>query len=202
MKEQIESILKSKHIEALNLYLYGSQVYGTARKSSDYDLVVISQQPPEDQMVIRTPQMELNLNFYTPEKFQELVSRHYIVALECLSSTALKATLSFSFKLDLSTLRESISEKSSHSFVKAKKKMEVEQDILTGKKSLFHSLRILDFGIQIATHGKIVDFTKANPYWEEIQRLTTWTEMNHFAKPLFNQLSTEFKKLAPKREKS
>ena len=40
-----------------------------------------------------------------------------------------------------------------------------------GVKSIFHSLRILDFGRQIIAHGKIVDFKRANRYWKELDEL-------------------------------
>jgi hypothetical protein len=44
-------------------------------------------------------------------------------------------------------------------------------DIDRGTKSIFHSLRILMFGIQIIEYNKIVDFSEANAYWKEISQI-------------------------------
>jgi hypothetical protein len=41
-------------------------------------------------------------------------------------------------------------------------------DIIRGTKSIFHSLRILLFALQIKEHGKIIDYSEANYYWQEI----------------------------------
>ena len=50
-----------------------------------------------------------------------------------------------------------------------------------GKKSLFHAIRIVMFGIQISKYGKIVDYSAANHIWEEINNneSTNWLEDYH-----------------------
>ena len=53
------------------------------------------------------------------------------------------------------------------SWVKAKRKIE-HDDIIGGEKSLFHSLRILNFGLQILEKNIIYDFSNANYIWKEI----------------------------------
>ena len=100
----------------------------------------------------------------------------------------------------MSELRTTISEKASHSFVKAKKKIDKEHDYYVGWKSLFHSLRILNFGIQVASKGKIYDYSAANPIWFEIRdaQRYTWDYFKDKYQPVYNELATEFKKLAPK----
>ncbi|KAL9646506.1 hypothetical protein ABK040_006565 [Willaertia magna] len=67
-----------------------------------------------------------------------------------------------------SNFRKPISAKSNNSFVKAKKKIIVEKELKIGLKSLFHSLRILHFGIQIAKHGKIINFEEATELYKDI----------------------------------
>lgn len=48
-------------------------------------------------------------------------------------------------------------------------KMKINKyDFHRGLKSVFHSLRMLMFAIQIAEHGKIVDFSAANHLYSEI----------------------------------
>jgi hypothetical protein len=61
--------------------------------------------------------------------------------------------------------------KAGNSFAKAGKKLDVEKEHYKGKKSLFHSLRILMFGIQIAKAGRITNYGEANDLWKEIKQV-------------------------------
>lgn len=102
-------------------------------------------------------------------------------------------------------LRESISEKISHSWVKGKKKLTVgsvpprEDDRRSGMKSIFHSFRICDYGIQIMERGKIIDYGSMNMYWDRLKNFDgTWNDLSHEFKPEFNALKTKFKLICPK----
>lgn len=112
----------------------------------------------------------------------------------------LKETKKFDFKLDKSKLRHSLSAKSSNSWVKAKKKLTVEQDydLNVGRKSLFHSFRIVDFGIQVASNGRIIDYSSCNYLYSEIISLYEWTDMFDTFKVRYNKLMSEFRKVAEK----
>lgn len=90
--------------------------------------------------------------------------------------------------------------KASHSFVKAKKKIEKEKDYYIGWKSLFHSLRILTFGTQIAQMGKIENYGAANHIWFDILKDPhyEWAYYEDKYKPIYNDLATTFRKVAPK----
>lgn len=183
----------------VNSYLYGSNVYGTANKNSDIDYIYIFDAPErlEEQMLSGGT----NINCYSILFFQDLLFTHDVSALECLFlPKEFKIELhKFDFNLDLDKLRCSFSSKSSNSWEKAKKKIEVHKEYYLGQKSLFHSLRILDFGIQIATKGKI-DFTNANHYWEKIQEqnFTNWNDYKNYYQDIYNKLKTEFRLVAPK----
>src|SRR5690606_13231950 len=116
-------------------------------------------------------------------------------------------------KLNLSKLREGFSRKSSLSWVRAKKKFVLNgEDIYIGRKSLFHSLRILLFGIQVVKKGYIFDFTEGREYYDDIVRsevpngtvcqskLTReelWKVYSKKYKPIYNKLHSEFKKMTP-----
>jgi pentatricopeptide repeat protein len=70
-------------------------------------------------------------------------------------------------------------------------------------KSLFHCLRLLVFGIQIATYGKITDYSEANHYWEDmwdknIVPSHKWEDYKAMYQPELNRLKSEFIKLCPK----
>jgi hypothetical protein len=131
------------------------------------------------------------------------------MALECYllpEQHILKpASVKWAFELDLVKLRHSLSGKASQSFVKAKKKFIspyewADQERERGKKSLFHSFRILNFGLQIAQHGRIVNYAAANHIFEEIfsEPSNDWEVYQERWKPEFNMLNTEFRKVAPK----
>ena len=84
--------------------------------------------------------------------------------------------------------------------------------IIVQKKSLFHSLRLLDFGIQLYQNGKIIDFTSCNKFYKDIMELkesnedddhkTMWNEWHSVYKKEFNKLKSAFKKVAPKTNQS
>ena len=197
----------------MNIYPYGSRVYNTAQHDSDHDFVIVSS---DEQFLgaINSMQASYNnkvdFNIYTAPEWQKKLDRHDIDALEChFLDTPVVNMIKFDFELDLQQLRRSISEKANHSWVKAKKKMVVERDFDTGLKSLFHSLRILMFGIQIAHYGKLMNYKVANHYWNQIENKFDYQQMNLWGdaywdnfsseyKSEFNRLATEFRKLAPK----
>lgn len=194
-----------KPSNAYACYQYGSRVYGTEQPHSDWDYILISDQENVGEMI----QGIVNVTCMTPSHFQKMLDQHHVSALECLflaEKFVVKAPeLPWDFNLDLVKLRHSFSEKSSQSFVKAKKKFIspydwAKEERERGKKSLFHSFRILTFGIQIAANKKITDYSAANHIFEEIMTnpANDWEDYRQRWKPEFNKLATEFKKLAPK----
>lgn len=194
-------IIKSK--DFLCVYPYGSRVY-ECNLDGDEDLLIIMD--TEDKK--HETQYSLgyrDMSFYAKNSFQEMLLNHDIIALECFflpENLKQKENIAFDFELDLKKLRHSVSHVSSNSFVKAKKKLTVEKDFnpYIGKKSLFHSLRILKFGIQIAEFGRIVNYAEANHLWDEIisDKSEKWEDYKIKYQPMYNQLKSEFKKIAPK----
>lgn len=183
----------------INIYKFGSRVYGTHNSESDYDFITIVNEPIETDIM----SYDFNIHVYGIEKFQQYVNEHRIHALESifLPNNQKFEQHTFDFTLDLRKLRSEISSKSSNSWVKCKKKLEVEQNSqYIGLKSLFHSLRIVMFGIQIAKFGSIVDYSEANHIWEEIisSGHTDWEYFKVKYQPVYNNMLTEFRKLAPK----
>lgn len=211
----MKTIAQFKHIlettgvpvdDVLAVYPYGSRVYGTARTDSDYDFHLVY--ADDSTYVIEgDPQYDsadgtISVHVFPASKWKLHIADHKIFALESFSLMDVEC-LGIDFKLDLPTLRKEFSSKASNSWVKAKKKLTVEENQeLIGIKSLFHSFRIPMFGIQIAKHGKIVDFSEANPIWDELKVLdhtkVTWDELYEVYKPRHNALMTEFRKHAEK----
>jgi len=185
------------------MFLYGSRVYGTNKENSDYDYIAVI---PDNHGIVTGTEYRndlLNVHMTTNQDFQTQLDQHKIQPLECWFLPGKAAARDrFKFTLDKVKLRHELSEKASHSFVKAKKKIEVEKDFYIGWKSLFHSLRILDFGIQIATSGRIEDYSRANHLWFEILESNqyNWAYFQEKYKPIYNQLASQFRLLAPKDE--
>jgi len=202
IKEQVLNRLKREGIEVINLYLYGSRVYGTASNDSDWDFIVVC----KDDITGKQIKHKLyDITFYQEEDFVEKIEVHEISVLECLfldeSQMWIKNKSYRSyFNLNKSKLRTSISTKASNSWVKAKKKVEVEEsyDLNTAQKSLFHSLRILSYGLQLAKYGCINNYSCSNEVLKKVRTLYSWEAMNNTFKKDFNRLKTEFKLLAPK----
>lgn len=200
MLERITRITRLKESDLIAVYGYGSRVYGTAGPVSDYDFTVIAK-GVNDGVELRNG--DYNIHLHTPSHFQELIDRHSVVALECLFAPPEHRFVerwSFPFKLDKSLLRREFAAKASNSWVKAKKKLEVEHEYYIGKKSLWHAMRIIQFGTQIATNGRIVNFGSANSLYKGIVENETneWAWFDAQYRVPFNNINTEFRKVAPK----
>jgi len=184
----------------VTFFSYGSRVYGTATDKSDYDFLAVV---PANYKQITGEEFryhDVNIHCYNEIDWQNQLHKHKIHCLEAYYLPDGICKKKFTFKLDKARLRCELSEKASHSFVKAKKKIDVEKDYYTGWKSLFHSLRILNFGIQIATLGEIKDYSAANSYWNDIigDAHYEWQFYKTMYQPIYNELSSKFKKVAPK----
>ena len=200
-KIPITRLLKSSTPDSvIGYYLYGSIVYGVAGPKSDYDFIVVDRDQVESE--IQKKEFPVDYNLYSEKKFKQMLEEHDIAALECMflhKDFVIKNEIQTP-KLDLTKLRSSVSKTASNSFVKCKKKLEVEKEYHIGKKSLWHSLRIIMFGTQIARHRRIIDYSEANYLWDEIVLCdeNNWEYYKEKYKPLYNKLMTEFRKVAPK----
>lgn len=179
---------------------YGSRVYGTHSDKSDYDYMAIVPENRRADTGTEFRHDNVNIHIYNKRDWQQQLDLHKIHTLEGYFHPDGQVKTRFKFKLNLGSLRNELSAKASHSFVKAKKKIEVEKDFFIGWKSLFHSLRILNFGKQIADHGEIRDFGAANQFWFDILNDPhyDWAYFKAKYQPIYNDLATEFRKVAPK----
>ena len=219
--EKIKTIFLLKDYDLLSIFPYGSRVYGTNSDKSDYDYIAVFKDGTvkddfslekyvfKDQ-ILSTDNctdkfISYNIHTYNYSTFVKLIEKHKISALECIflpKEKLLCDRKKFNFTLNITTLRSSISEKASHSWVKAKKKFEVEKDknIYIAKKSLFHSFRIIDFGKQIAKNGQIADYSSMNNLWFDIlnNESEDWKDYFNLYKIKHNESLTEFREMAPK----
>lgn len=177
----------------IKVYPYGSLVYGCTTENSDDDFIVVVDS--KEDLYYSVNSDEGDFTVYSESKFIRRVREHHISAMECIFQDDKDPYQKF-FHVVPELLRREISAVSSNSFVKCKKKLAIGEDYI-GKKSMFHSLRILMFGIQIAKFGKIVDYKEANYLLPIIMSMATWEDIKEYCQPIFNSLKSEFKILAP-----
>jgi len=189
--------------DVIGICPYGSKVYGSDSEDSDFDYVVIHSNSNQQNNFYSTK--NLDIHFMSEDHYNELLKEHDIMAME-VHYMSLKGNLPMNFtstfELSLPKLRKSVSSIASNSYVKAKKKMTLkDEDTHTGVKSLFHSLRIIELGIDIARGKSFMFSNKAlwisiNYKAEELNY--NWEQLNEIYKPIFNTYMTEFRKVAPK----
>lgn len=201
---EINSIIPS----AIVSYKYGSTVYGTNGDKSDEDIISIVpdnfEGMTEDEKHCIIDKYDVTL--YKESYFIEKIKNYSIDALECifLPSNMIDGDNKYLeyFQLDLPTLRSSISAICSNSYVKAKKKLIVEKDydFYKAMKSLFHSIRIFEFGWQIAMFGRIINYQACNHVWDMISQETStdWMYYHQKYKPIWNKYHSSFVEVANK----
>lgn len=197
--DEIISRAKLNPNNLIAVYAYGSRVYQTNHALSDYDFVVIVNDKDNEQFSDNL----ININFFTTFEHQTRLNDHEISALECHfldKQYVLLEKKKFNFKLNLVKLRHALAAKSSHSWVMCKKKLTVPEsyNLNVGRKSMFHAFRIIDFGIQIATHGRIINYSNSNKIYQEIFECYDWQTLFEKFKPRYNKISSQFRALVPK----
>lgn len=193
-KEQIFKI-------ALNIYHYGSFVYGTFQDGvSDYDYIVIFPDKFQDFNGRQFEKDNYQYSFYTQSTWQEKLNNNDVDAIETYflpQKFIIKETVKFQTEIKKEKIRENFSKTASNSFVKCKKKLTVKKDFAprTGKKSLWHSLRILEFGIQILKYGKILNYNSMKHLYNVIvnNENDNWEYFKENYQKIYNNLKTQFK---------
>lgn len=200
----IEKHFNIKKENITNIYIFGSSLYKTVKFNSDIDVLVIVKDKLSELNCQEKKSGTYDFHINTETEFLKNLNEHHIKSLECIYSPIefkLKEE-NLNFKLDKIKLRHSISSISNNSWAKANKKINMEnEDTYIGFKSLFHSLRIINFGIQLCKNNEI-DFESQKELWNEIYEeyiyKKDWEYLKNKYKPIYNSLMSEFRLLAPK----
>ena len=180
--------------KVIKMYSYGSSVYGTETEKSDFDFIVVVES--KDKYTYSVSKDGADYTVYTEPLFREMIQEHYVHILECIFQSLDDSYLTY-FELDLEKLRRQYSGVTSNSYVKCKKKIRDGEEYI-GLKSMFHSIRLLEFAIQIAKHGRIVDYSSANRYLGTIMTIgADWDTLDSIFRPIYNSLKSELRLLAP-----
>eukprot|EP00759_Apiculatamorpha_spiralis_P043737 PhF_6_TR40968/c0_g1_i2/m.62013 len=179
----------------LGLYLWGSRVYGTHTTSSDYDFIAVVSHASN---VYTSPDAwalyeywsneTLNVTMFDTVTFSRMLYAHRLEILECVYLSQLpegdpkRAECVYKdldppvpWQLELGHLRRAAMYEATKTHAKAKRMMKPEHDVAAtrrkAKKELFHSVRYITFANQIATHGRIVDYSAANYVWDKVNAI-------------------------------
>jgi len=203
--------------DILGIYVYGSRLWGTDNENSDLDYAIILDNKSsvwnwyyEDQYFQKESE-DIDLHIMSVDYYENLVRNcdEFGLSIYFQKYPLIKYNSDIEVKdLSLQNLRKQFSSKANNSYVKAKKKLQ-DGEVKIAYKSLYHSIRILDFGRKIAEEiiaeeNRIYDMTSFghNIEWFEqcfeIEKMS-WEEIHKTFKPEFNYFATEFKKLAPKK---
>lgn len=184
--------------DILNCYLHGSRVYGTDTEQSDFDYIVIK--------TFTEPCTETRGNedfsYYSKDDWNRMALNNDVDFIECLflpDCYKCKETFIPDWYLDKEKIRSNFSRTASNSWVKCKKKLTIEKDFAPyiGKKSLWHSFRLLNFGCQLLQFNEIIDYTSVNYLYDEIVHndITDWNYFKQKYQPLYNSFKSEFRRL-------
>lgn len=170
-KEDIITVIGIHPLKVKNIFIYGSQVYGSAHKFSDYDIVVTAGALlPHEEKRMMVNGAKLNIHIYTPDVFADCLKKHDIMNLECVFApdwARLQEKNILSKEINIKKLISHNLTQSYASWMGGKMKI-CDGNVEKGVKSVFHSLRMLMFAAQIAEYGKIVDFTVGNALYDEM----------------------------------
>lgn len=202
MKYTAEEICNKLNInlsEILNIYPYGSKVYGNDNEYSDNDYIIVYKKSllPSGGFkdnAISSDDYDIQGTCYSRGGFIDAINNYDISALECIylpDDKVIKKTMDFKitkfYEKDFIKKIISIASNSAHHGKLSYK----DGDIDNSKRNMYHAIRILMFALQIKEHGKIIDYTSTNEIKNELDNdvdyeLDNWWDM-------FINLSTKLK---------
>jgi len=194
--ENVQNIFEISAIPGVDgAFIFGSYLYGNNDEYSDRDFCIITELVDDYELLESHNDFHImNLDYY-----KKLLKEHNDMALSMYFQRGSLKNFYVEFNLNLPTLRKFFSTKANNSFVKAKKKF-LQGDIRLAYKSMFHSLRLLKWGINIATgngnnYDYLIDYNKIKG---DFLKAENWDILKDIYKPQFNKYATKFRLVAPK----
>jgi hypothetical protein len=150
--------------EVYNIYPYGSRVYGTERPDSDYDFIVVFKRSFLDSgsfkdNAISNKDGTIQATCYSRGGFIDAINNYQLPAWEALSVEPVK--YKFPFKVQKYYEKDMVKKvitQASNSFFMADSLWTIKDELGMMdrmKKGVWHSLRILKFGLQMKKWQKI-----------------------------------------------
>lgn len=163
-----QEILEELNIEGevLNIYPYGSHIYGTNTESSDRDYIIVMKAGILEtgafkNNAISNQDESIQGVVYSRGGFQDAINNYDMAALECLfldDDLIIQKKWPYTLtKLIHKDMIKKVISKASNSWHIAKHQYQ-DGEIERSKKGVWHALRILQFGIQLVEHGAILEY--------------------------------------------
>jgi hypothetical protein len=165
--------------EVIGIFPYGSQVYGTAGPDSDNDYVIVMKSALLDNGAFRNNAISNEAKsiqgvVYSRGGFIDAINKYEIGALECISLEDKDIIFkNWPFKVGVWNEKEmvrAIISKASASRHNADQQSKNGNKII-GRRGMFHALRILNFGLQLKEHKKIINFGVCNDLYNEMKAI-------------------------------
>lgn len=157
-------------VPILNIYQYGSRVYGCNKPDADFDFIIVTKSlslpsGAFKQNAISSANRLYQGSLYSRSGFIDAINNYEMNALECLfvdEKFIVKKTLDYKItKWIPKEMVKKVISKASNSFHMADLQAK-DYQTPQAKKGTFQALRILMFGLQLKEHQKIVDYSEAN----------------------------------------
>jgi len=199
LPEEICKELNIDYTKVLNIYMYGSKVYLTDDEFSDNDYIIVfkSSLLPSGAFrdnAISSKHRDIQGVCYSRSGFIDAINNYEIGALECIflpEDKVVQKKMNFGItKYREDDLSKKIISKASSSWHFAQLAFK-DDNIESSMKNVFHALRILDFGIQVKEHQKIIDYSTMNEYKNKIEKDENFEPYNYYK--LFMELSEKIK---------
>ena len=204
MKYRAEEICEKLNLnldDVWNIYPYGSRVYSCYNEYSDYDYIIVYKQSflPSGSFkdnAISSEDYTIQGTCYSRGGFIDAINNYQMPALEAIflpDEKIVKKT--FNFKLNKFEEKQfvkkviTLASASWHNAILSYK----DDNHPYVSKNIFHALRILDFGVQIKNHGKIINYSSMNEVKEKLYDIDYIPEINDWY-DLFMNLQEELKK--------
>lgn len=174
--EEICHMLDIDETKVLNIYPYGSRVYGCYNNFSDYDYIIIykSSLLPSGSFkdnAITSKNGLMQATCYSRGGFIDAINNYQMPALEAIflpEEMIVKKTFDFKLnKFEEKQFIKKVISLSSSSWRNSTLAFQNDNQFYTAK-NIYHSLRILNFGLQIKKNKKIINYSSMNETKKEI----------------------------------
>ena len=173
--QEICNALNLDFNDILNIYPYGSQVYGNANIDSDSDYIIVYKRSilPSGSFkdnAISSKDKMIQCTCYSKGGFIDAINNYQISALECIFlpeelivKNAMKFKISKFVEKDFIKKVITTASNSAYNAQLANK----DKHILSSMKNIYHALRIIQFG-QFIKDGEKIDYSASNKTKETI----------------------------------
>lgn len=151
------------------IYLSGSRLYGNLTLQSDKDYTLIVKCYSGNQNITHNTIDISLISSFDMDKYLFEHNLQRLINIFTPKNYILFGNFEYEFKLDTNLLRRSVSEISNKCFHHAKVSWR-DKDYYKAKKHLIHSIRYVEFGIQIMVNNKIINFAVCNDISTKIMK--------------------------------